>query len=141
MTFPPNTRALATLILVIGFLGCFCCFVMGQPNLGLTNKICNGEHYPLGDPFGDSLDYVFEDMMNNTPKQGYNYYSMSPYSNNAIAYGHATCNGAISYDDCVLCLGSIKVYISSGCYRSIGAQVSFVDCSMRYENYPFSSWI
>nr|GMC82026.1 antifungal protein ginkbilobin-2-like [Ipomoea batatas] len=103
---------------------------MGQPNLGLTNKICNGEHYPLGDLFGDSLDYVFEDMMNNTPKQGYNYYSMSPYSNNAIAYGHATCNGAISYDDCVLCLGSIKVYISSGCYRSIGAQVSFVDCSM-----------
>lgn len=139
MTFLSNIRSLVTLVVVIGFLGCFCCLVTGFPNLGVTNKICNGEHYPLGDPFQQCLDYVFEDLLDGTPKQeGYNYYSVSPYFNNVVAYGHATCNTDISYDDCTLCLGGAKVYLSQSCYRSIGAQISYVDCSMRYENYLFS---
>nr|GMC64662.1 chloroplastic import inner membrane translocase subunit HP30-2-like [Ipomoea batatas] len=113
-------------------MGCFSCLITGEPNLGITNKICNGEHYAQDDPFALSLAYVFEEMQNVTPTQAwYNYYSISPYPNNAIAYGHATCNTAISNNDCGLCLSSAKIYLSQNCYGSIGAQLSYVDCSMR----------
>nr|GLL27730.1 hypothetical protein BC332_12914 [Ipomoea trifida] len=114
------------------------CRNTSEPNLGITNKICNGNHYAKEGPFALSLAYIFEDMQNVTPTQsGYNYYTFSPYSNNAIAYGHATCNIAISASDCALCLSSAKIYLSESCDGSIGAQLSYVDCSMRYENYPF----
>lgn len=132
-------RALATLVLLIGFMSCFCCLVMGLPNFAITNQICNFEHYTLGSPFAQSLTYVFEDMERMTPTQaGYNYYSISPFSNNAIVYGHATCNTALSYDYCKACLDSAKVYLGKTCFGSIGGQLSYVDCFMRYESYSFS---
>ena len=84
------------------------------------------------------MAYVVEALQNVTPNQGYDYYITSPYPNDALAYGHATCNSVIEFTDCGLCLSSAKSLLLSTCDGSIGGQVKFVDCSMRYEQYSFS---
>ncbi|KAH0681973.1 hypothetical protein KY289_019725 [Solanum tuberosum] len=60
-------------------------------------------------PFALSLAYVVEALQNVTPNQ-----------------------------DCGLCLSSAKSFLLSTCDGSIGGQVEFVDCSMRYKQYSFS---
>ncbi|KAF3614718.1 putative RNA-directed DNA polymerase -like protein [Capsicum annuum] len=126
-----------TTFLIIGMFW-FSSFVRSEPNTKVVNYICNGNVYDKSGPFALSLAYVVEALQNVTPNQGYDYYITSPYPNDALAYGHATCNSIIEFSDCGLCLSSAKSFLLSTCDGSIGGQVEFVDCSMRYEQYSFS---
>ncbi|XP_060183383.1 antifungal protein ginkbilobin-like protein [Lycium barbarum] len=123
-----------TTSLVIGLVLGFCSFVRTEPNTKVVDYICNGNLYDKSGPFALRLAYVLEALQNVTPNQGYTYYSTSPYPNDAIAYGHATCNSIIEFSDCGLCLSSAKSYLLSTCDGSIGGQVEFANCSMR--NFP-----
>ncbi|WMV24269.1 hypothetical protein MTR67_017654 [Solanum verrucosum] len=88
--------------------------------------------------FAKSLAYVLEALQNETPiSQGYNYYVISPYPNDALAYGHATCTSSLINSDCATCANYAKSYLITACDRGIGAQIELVDCSMRYEQYSF----
>ncbi|KAJ8564872.1 hypothetical protein K7X08_001332 [Anisodus acutangulus] len=127
-----------TTFLVIGLVLGFSNYVSSEPNIKEVDHICNGNVYDKSGPFALSLAYVLEALQNVTPNQGYTYYSTSPYPNDALAYGHATCNSIIEFSDCGLCLSSAKSFLLSTCDGSIGAQVEFVDCSMRYEEYSFT---
>ncbi|CAN4090297.1 unnamed protein product [Withania somnifera] len=130
-----RVKVLAT-FLIIGMFW-FSSFVTSEPNTKEVNHICNGNKYDKAAPFALSLAYVVEALQNVTPNQGYDYYITSPYPND-IAYGHATCNLNVEFSDCGLCLSSAKSFLLSTCDSSVGGQVEFVDCSMRYEQYSFS---
>ncbi|XP_060183386.1 antifungal protein ginkbilobin-like protein [Lycium barbarum] len=125
-------RLLTTFLIVI--LG-FNCFVRSQfPEAKLVGHICNGDKYDKSGPFADSLYYVLVSLSNETPKQaGYDY-----HINDALAYGHATCSSNVAYSECDACVRLARAYLMTTCDGSVGGQVLFVQCSMRYEQYSFS---
>uniref|UniRef100_A0A3Q7G3F8 Gnk2-homologous domain-containing protein n=1 Tax=Solanum lycopersicum TaxID=4081 RepID=A0A3Q7G3F8_SOLLC len=132
-----NMRALTSFI-IIGFFG-FTSFVKSEPNMKVVSYICNGNKYDMSGSFANSLAYVLEALQNETPiSQGYNYYVTSPYPNDALAYGHATCSSSLINSDCAICANYAKSYLMTACDRGIGAQIELIDCSMRYEQYSFT---
>uniref|UniRef100_A0A3Q7I576 Gnk2-homologous domain-containing protein n=2 Tax=Solanum lycopersicum TaxID=4081 RepID=A0A3Q7I576_SOLLC len=114
----------------------------GIPNTNLTQVLCNGAQYFKDDPFAISLAYVLAELVSTTPsRQGYDYHNISPYPN-AFAYGHAACNNnttttSLTKQDCKTCLDSAKDNLLTSCDAQIGGRVLLVDCTMRYEQYPF----
>ncbi|KAL0418752.1 UNVERIFIED_CONTAM: hypothetical protein Sradi_1288700 [Sesamum radiatum] len=112
--------------------------VKNDPDTSINSIICNTQYYSGDDPFGNSVAYVVADLMNVAPsQQPYDYYTVSPYPTSP-AYGHATCSQALANSECANCLASARGTVSSACAGSVGGQVGMVDCSMRYENYPFA---
>lgn len=112
--------------------------VMAGPSTAMVSRRCNNNLYTSGDPFAYSLDYVLNDLVTVTPnRQGYDYYTNSPYPT-SIAYGHATCNQGLSSSDCVTCVMSARDQLLNVCLMSVGAQIVLYDCKMRYEQYPFT---
>ncbi|KAK4441679.1 hypothetical protein Salat_0502800 [Sesamum alatum] len=108
-----------------------------EPNTNVNLLWCNENGYAEEDPYANSVAYVLADLMNVTPsRQAFDYSTLSPYAT-AVSYGHATCNTALSNNDCANCLAAGKASVSSGCLNSVGGRVEMVDCAMRYENYPF----
>lgn len=132
MAFAPQfTLALLGLLLVLNF-------VRGGPDTTMANKICNNNIYGSNDPYADSVSYVLQDMATVTANHpGYDYYTNSP-SPEAMAYGHAVCNIALSFTDCATCISFVKSQILSNCPNSLGAQMQLQDCRMRYEDYSFT---
>ncbi|XP_049354616.1 antifungal protein ginkbilobin-like protein [Solanum verrucosum] len=114
----------------------------GIPNTNLTQVLCNGAQYFKNDPFAISLAYVLAELVSTTPsRHGYDYHNISPYPN-AFAYGHAACNNnttttSLTTQDCKTCLASAKDNLLTSCDARIGGRVLLVDCTMRYEQYPF----
>ncbi|KAL8029030.1 hypothetical protein ABFX02_14G201700 [Erythranthe guttata] len=107
-----------------------------DPNTSVNLIVCNGNSYSQSDAYANSVAYVLADMMNVTPNHGYDYKTQSPYAQ-AVSYGHATCNTALNYNDCADCMIAARSAVTNNCLDKVGAQVSMVDCSMRYENYSF----
>lgn len=103
------------------------------PGSKLLDHTCNGNMHDKNSPFAKSLYYVLIELSNETPKQGYDY-----YINDALAYGHATCSSNVAYSDCDTCVRLARNYLMTTCDGSLGGQVEFVDCSMRYEQYSFN---
>ncbi|CAJ1905696.1 unnamed protein product [Sphenostylis stenocarpa] len=110
----------------------------GVPNTSIINVLCNSGLYTSGDPFGFSLNYVLGDLEKETAAQkNYDYHNISPYPN-AYVYGHATCNLNLTSSDCKTCLGAAKMALFSTCQTPrIGARSVLLDCTIRYEQYPF----
>lgn len=109
-----------------------------RPDTTVQLVLCNGQVYSTGDPFSDSLAYVISDLESETPSSvSYSYYSISPYPN-AFAYGHAACSRNLTGSDCGSCLGAAKTSMLGSCQNRIGARSVLRDCSIRYEQYPFT---
>lgn len=107
------------------------------PNTRVKLTLCSSEVYFNGDPFAISLDYVISELESATPKYaGYDYSNISPFPN-AFAFGHANCNSNLTSTDCATCLAAAKIAMLSDCDTRIGARSALVDCSIRYEQYPF----
>ncbi|PIN03060.1 hypothetical protein CDL12_24416 [Handroanthus impetiginosus] len=108
-----------------------------EPNTNVNLLWCSEYNYAQEDTYANSVAYVLVDLMNaTTSRQGLDYRTISPYAV-AESYGHATCNTVLSSNDCANCLVSAEATVSSGCSNSVGGRVEMVDCTMRYENYPF----
>ncbi|XP_070054458.1 antifungal protein ginkbilobin-like protein [Nicotiana tomentosiformis] len=129
------TLVVAILILRLNFE-----VVKGIPNTNLTKVQCNSGQYFKDDPFAISLAYVVAELVSTTPsRHGYDYHNISPYPN-AFAYGHAACNNkttTLTKQDCKTCLASAKANLLTSCDTRIGGRILLVDCTMRYEQYPF----
>lgn len=123
------------MVLAIGQMQLFL-VAKSDPNTSVYLLLCNENTYAQGDDYANSVAYVLADLMNVTPNHGYDYTTQSPYAD-AVCYGHATCNTALSYSDCADCMIAARAAVTSGCTNSIGAQVGMVDCSIRYESYSF----
>lgn len=122
----------------VGMVCLHCSSVESAPNTKATSVLCNTGLYFQDDPFAISLAYILADLVNGTPsRKGYDYRNISPYPN-AFAYGHAHCNQNITSSDCQTCLGAANTTMIGTCNSRIGARAVLVDCSMRYEQYPFS---
>lgn len=94
--------------------------------------------YTSGDPFAISLAYILQELETATSAQkNYDYYDISPYPN-AFAYGHASCNPNMTSSDCTTCLGAAKTDMLATCQSNIGGRAVLGDCSIRYEQYPFT---
>ncbi|OIT01455.1 antifungal protein ginkbilobin-2 [Nicotiana attenuata] len=131
-------RMIVLTIFLIGLMW-FSCSVRSEELFSKPlDHTCNGDVYDKNGPFSDSLYYVLVGLENETPKQGYDYYITSPYPNDALAYGHASCTSSVAYSDCDTCVKLARSYLLTVCDGRIGGQVEFVDCSMRYEQYSFS---
>ncbi|KAK4357366.1 hypothetical protein RND71_022976 [Anisodus tanguticus] len=129
------------LILVVTILILGLSLIKGIPNTNLTKLQCNGVQYFKDDPFAISLAYVLAELVSTTPScHGYDFDNISPYPN-AFAYGHAACNNnttsSLTEQDCKTCLASAKHNLLTSCDARIGGRVLLVDCTMRYEQYPF----
>ncbi|KAI4338948.1 hypothetical protein MLD38_023950 [Melastoma candidum] len=85
--------------------------------------------------YANSVDYVLEDMATVTPNHpGYDYHTNSPYTVE-VAYGHSTCNKALTFADCGTCVAAAKSLIKKLHPNSMGVEMNLQDCSMRYESY------
>ncbi|KAJ9171946.1 hypothetical protein P3X46_015242 [Hevea brasiliensis] len=136
MVLPPKL-AKTIILAFIGFLMCTIT-VRSVPNTKVLTVLCNSGVYSKGDPFGISLSYVVEELEIVTPtSKNYDYYNISPYPN-AFAYGHAACNRNLTTSDCTTCLGAAKTTMFSTCQSRIGARSVLYDCTIRYEQYPFT---
>ncbi|KAF5731523.1 hypothetical protein HS088_TW18G00201 [Tripterygium wilfordii] len=121
---------------MIGLCGLFS-LVSSDPNTRVKTVLCNSGEYSKGDPFGISLDYVLADFEASTPTdKDYDYRNISPYPN-SYAYGHAACNKNLTTSDCLTCLGAAKTAMFGACQSRIGARSVLIDCTIRYEQYPF----
>ncbi|KAK3415359.1 hypothetical protein EUGRSUZ_H00898 [Eucalyptus grandis] len=110
----------------------------GDPDTSETFLACNLATYQLNDHFSFSLMTLLSHLEQGTPYQpNYDYYTTSLYQE-AVAYGHATCNPALSYDDCSTCLNYAHGHVLDECYLSIGARLDLQDCKVRYEQYSFT---
>ncbi|KAF8041805.1 hypothetical protein BT93_A0412 [Corymbia citriodora subsp. variegata] len=113
--------------------------VQGAPDTSKVYRACNAGTYSSGDPYANIVAYVLADMETVTPNQAnYDYYTTSPYQT-VIAYGHATCNPALSYSDCGICISSAKSQILVDCPYWLGVDMVLGDCTIRYENYSFTA--
>ena len=125
-------------VIILILLGICCCRGESNPNTNVSSVLCNNGAYSEGNPFATSLAYVIEELEAVTPTiRGYDYYNISPYPN-AFAYGHAACNKNLTASDCSTCLGAAKMAMFGACNSRIGARSILVDCTIRYEQYPFS---
>ncbi|GLU03511.1 hypothetical protein SLE2022_207050 [Rubroshorea leprosula] len=116
----------------------FCSMVRSVPNTNVRTVLCNTGAYSSGDPFAISLAYVLTDLETVTPtRKGYDYFNISPYPN-AFAYGHGACNQNLTSSDCTACLAAAKTSMFGTCQSRIGARSVLYDCTIRYEQYPFS---
>ncbi|PIN03058.1 hypothetical protein CDL12_24414 [Handroanthus impetiginosus] len=128
-----NTMVISSLIVLMGLIS----VARSEPNTNVNLLWCNDNSYSQEDPYGNSVAYVLADLMNVTPtQQGFDYHTVSLYAE-AVSYGHATCNTALSNNDCANCLVSAKASVNDVCANRIGGRVEMVDCTMRYENYSF----
>ncbi|XP_012092263.1 antifungal protein ginkbilobin-like protein [Jatropha curcas] len=131
-------QKLAAKIIIVFFLQFCSNRVTSIPNTQVLTVLCNSGVYSKGDPFGISLDYVVKELETVTPTtKNYDFYNISPYPN-AFAYGHAVCNQNLTNLDCETCLGAAKSNMFSTCQNRIGARSVLHDCSIRYEQYPFT---
>ncbi|KAJ6931099.1 antifungal protein ginkbilobin-like protein [Populus alba x Populus x berolinensis] len=48
------------------------------------------------------------------------------------------CNSGVYSKDCSTCLGAAKTAMFASCQSRIGARSVLHDCTIRYEQYPFS---
>ncbi|KAI5680298.1 hypothetical protein M9H77_01525 [Catharanthus roseus] len=125
--------------IILTILLCLFHTVASLPNTQIKLTLCNNGVYFNGDPFATSLAYIISELQSVTPYyQGYDYRNISPYPN-AFAYGHASCNHNLTASDCAACLVAAKSAMLGACDSRIGADCVLVDCSMRYEQYPFSN--
>ncbi|CAN4091542.1 unnamed protein product [Withania somnifera] len=133
----PSILVVAVIILGLNFEA-----VKGIPNTNLTKVQCNNGQYFKGDPFAISLAYVLAELVSTTPScRRYDYHNISPYPN-AFAYGYAACKNtasSLTKQDCKTCLASAKDDLLTGCDARIGGRTLLVDCTMRYEQYPFAN--
>lgn len=111
--------------------------VRTAPDVTVVSTLCNSAAYTGGDPFAISLAYVLADLLEAAPdRRGHDYYNISPYPN-AFAYGHAACKANLTASDCTTCLRYAEGQMNSTCGMRIGARSVLVDCTTRYEQYPF----
>ncbi|CAL5437014.1 unnamed protein product [Camellia sinensis] len=135
MAFHPKIQVFIT-ILLIGLFE-LAIVVRSVPNTNVSSVLCNSGVYSQGDPFAISLAYVLSELEAVTPsRQGYDFHNISPYPN-AFAYGHAACNMNLTSPDCGTCLGAAKKTMFGTCDSRIGARSVLIDCTIRYEQYPF----
>jgi len=132
MGFPPKATVIVTAILWL-------CSVAGSiPDTDVNTVLCNSGVYSQGDPFAISLNYVVAELETVPPtRKSYDFFNISPYPN-AFAYGHAACNQNLTSSDCTTCLAAAKTAMFSTCQSRIGARAVLHDCTMRYEQYPFT---
>lgn len=124
-------------VTVISFFA-FSTVIRGVPDTNISSVLCNQGVYTSGDPFAISLAYILQELETATSAQkNYDYYDISPYPN-AFAYGHASCNPNATSSDCTTCLGAAKTDMLATCQSNIGGRAVLGDCSIRYEQYPFT---
>ncbi|GLJ17327.1 hypothetical protein SUGI_0300870 [Cryptomeria japonica] len=131
----PACQPILIVILIVGFAF----HAIGVPNTKVVQTLCNGNTYSQDDPFKKSVDYVEEDLVEQTASDSNkcDYLNISPFPI-SFAYGHATCNATLSVQDRGECLKAARQSVQNTCGSAVGARVRLVDCSLRYEAYPFS---
>lgn len=71
-----------------------------------------------------------------TCRRAFNYYIEIDFLGSYF-YGHATCAAKLSDQDCIMCLAIANAGRLVACEFSRGAQVTLIDCHMRFEEYDF----
>ncbi|KAL5701756.1 hypothetical protein ACHQM5_027064 [Ranunculus cassubicifolius] len=133
-----SLRKALPLAIIIGAMVMANIVVSGIPNTNITTVLCNSGIFTMGDPFTASLAYVLDDLEAVTPSwKKYNYFNISPYPN-AFAYGHGRCNTTLTGADCSSCLRAARKALLSSCPSRIGSRSVLYDCTIRYEQYPFT---
>ncbi|XP_047316603.1 antifungal protein ginkbilobin-like protein [Impatiens glandulifera] len=132
MGFLEKTKQIL-LIILIGHLTA----TISTPNTKIATVLCNSGVFTAGDPFSISLNYILSELQSLTPSHPQkDFHNISPYPN-AFAYGHAACTNNLTASDCTNCLRAANSAMFTTCVTRIGARAVLVDCTMRYEQYPF----
>lgn len=132
-----STRAAAFTLLLLLLWACSSDKCCADPDLRVRYKICNGDTFPGDSLYADHAGNVIEDLVRDTPCNGYDYYVTSPGPSQFV-YGHGACSGGLSHDDCHACLYQAMLDTFIDCSQlTIGLQVQLVDCRIRYEIFPF----
>ncbi|KAI5079466.1 hypothetical protein GOP47_0004945 [Adiantum capillus-veneris] len=99
---------------------------------------CNAKGIPGGSPFYGNLGMTLHQLVENTGYADFDFKTQNG-GGRCPAFGHATCDLQVlqSPDDCTDCLAHLANRIWATCNNAIGAEVKFVGCCLRYEQYRF----
>lgn len=132
-----STRAAAFALPLLLLWACSSTNCRADPDLRVRYKICSGDTFPGDSLYAEHSGLVLNDLVDNTPCNGYDYYMTSPGPSQFV-YGHGACNGGLSHKDCHDCLYQAMLDTFNDCLPlTVGLQVQLVDCRIRYEIYPF----
>ncbi|KAF7850605.1 hypothetical protein BT93_L5209 [Corymbia citriodora subsp. variegata] len=126
----------AKIALILGVLSFVCRVVRGVPDTTLVQRICNGQKIENRSGFYWNAQDVMYDLAMKTAYNSFDYYTQVSSSGDTC-YGHGTCNGGLTQEDCTQCLEQAYIDITQACDWSMGVQWELKDCRMRYEDYPF----
>ncbi|CAI9108369.1 OLC1v1007942C1 [Oldenlandia corymbosa var. corymbosa] len=120
--------AIGALMLIIGL---WCSVVRGSPNTGVISDLCSSAKYPGDDPHLNSIVFVLNDVMMQTPnsKPEYNYFDVFGYPSPAFGYG--SCTWSLSASDCSTCMIAAFNEIQD-CPDGTFAEIILQDCSIAY---------
>ncbi|KAF5752429.1 antifungal protein ginkbilobin-2-like [Tripterygium wilfordii] len=138
MGFSPKIRVVVVLTVgLLGLLSSVTCAVAPKPDTTLSMDQCNLESYSEESEFGKNVNLVISNLVENTQNRpNYNYGNNSPNIDNFVC-GHATCNPELKKSECKKCLSVASKMVHNLCANRIGGHVELVDCTIRYEKYPF----
>ncbi|XP_030535018.1 antifungal protein ginkbilobin-like protein [Rhodamnia argentea] len=122
--------------LIVGGLLHACNIARGVPDTTLVQKTCNGEKNENPSAYCYNVQNVVSDWCSNTPSHGYDYYDQFSFGGRPC-YGHGSCNGGLTNEDCSECLVQDYYMMRKMCDLTIGVQFELKDCRLRYENYYF----
>ncbi|CAI9108362.1 OLC1v1007935C1 [Oldenlandia corymbosa var. corymbosa] len=128
--FTPNSVTI-TLILIIRL---WCGFVNSTPNTTIDKEVCSGGTYLAGDPYTNSVAYVLDEVMINTPySPGYQYGVFSPFLNSP-ALGFGGCAQFLSPLECSSCMVAAFNEVLKRCCGYVSGAVILTDCSIGYKD-------
>ncbi|KAI5080159.1 hypothetical protein GOP47_0005638 [Adiantum capillus-veneris] len=99
---------------------------------------CNANGIPGGSPFWGNLGMTLHQLVENTAYADFDFKTQNG-GGRCPTFGHATCDLQVlqSPEDCTSCLTYLANRIWATCNNAIGAEVKFVGCYLRYEQYRF----
>ncbi|OWM81365.1 hypothetical protein CDL15_Pgr007403 [Punica granatum] len=99
------------------------------PDLTLVSLLCGGEEYPGENlPYANSITYVIQHIILDTPINGFDYYFASLSAPN-IVYGHGACDQRLSENQCRDCpFYAFSRVLDCPVLAPIGFQVKLQDC-------------
>ncbi|CAI9108366.1 OLC1v1007939C1 [Oldenlandia corymbosa var. corymbosa] len=114
-------------------MGLWCCVTNGAPNTNINFEACSRTTYAAGEPYGNGVAYVLDDITSNAPNaSGPKYESVSP-DLNALCYGSGFCVSALTFEDCSTCMLAASTEIQNHCAGHIWGVVLLQDCSIAYK--------
>ncbi|KAI4330153.1 hypothetical protein MLD38_028456 [Melastoma candidum] len=128
-------RELMFVVAILLFLRCNA--ILGSPDTDIVFIICHRDRTGEGSTYDDAVGEVITKLIRGTFEADGVLYSMATVET-SVCYGRGICSLHMDRTDCKNCLRTADTLIQEHCPLTMGATLKLVDCSLRFETYPFN---